>query len=160
MKHYLTLLFVLVTFTTYCQNNRTIHQVHIQIDKRSAGGETTQKYIGIDSKGFISISGKKTTNKINLLTFTNGIQNLIIGEKIEKTPAHNNAIGIWEVPRRNKKFVFIHIIFSDDFNTDKDFIFKSSYELTETDLDINQTDYNFFKYFEKEDIDVISKALE
>lgn len=67
---------------------------------------------------------------------------------------------MYVMPKRNKKTVHVYIVLKADFKKDKDYLYKSTYELTEEDIEINDTNYNFLKYFEKTNRDLIKKALE
>lgn len=159
MKLYITLFLVFFSSLIFCQNENEIYRVFIQIDT-DINGELKQNYILIDSAGFISGKENKIQKKLNLKSFSREIQSLISGEKLKKTPPKNDESEMYVMPKRNMKTVHVYIVLKADFKKDKDYLYKSTYELTEEDIEINDTNYNFLKYFEKTNRDLIKQSLE
>ncbi len=151
------LLFSLSSFSQ--KNDEKIYQV-ILFKWCNIENKNITRIIRIDSTGNIFVNNEITNEKIDLKTFTKGINDLISKEKLEKISANNDPKKPGAIPKNNEQNLTVSITLLKDFQNEKDFKNKSYYRWVELALDINENDYDFFRYFSNKEISILKKKIE
>ena len=66
---------------------------------------------------------------------------------------------MYVMPKRNKKTVHVYIVLKADFKKDKDYLYKSTYELTEEDIQNAEDSQIIYESF-SQDTDAQSKLVD
>lgn len=161
MKFSLTVFFVsFLFFTTYCQDTlRHLYSLTI-IKSVNNDNKRVDKFIVVDSSGYIYNGRKRTDKSLDINSFSKEITKYVVDENLHKYPGNNDMVFIeTPTPKLNSQTILISIKFLDDFNSEKDLRNKTYYSWGKPyDKEIN--DYPLFKYLTESEIGILKALLE
>lgn len=152
-------LIVLSSFKSFQKNDDDkLYKVIIFKWSKDEKGKEEKKVIVIDQDGKITINNNISHKKINLVTFTEGINNFIKKEKLVKEEANNDPPRVAANPNNGQKSINITIIKLKDFNNEKDFENNSEYSWSKIkkSSDVN---IELYKYLQSDDLASLKKIL-
>ena len=145
-------------FATSQETIRPLYNVTIKKDILDQGKWIATR-IEIDSSGNVYIKHKKSEHTFDIKRFTNGINDYVVKEDVEKHPG-NNDISITEErpPELDKQKISIEITFLDDIKKKKDLRNKTYYSWADK-FDKNISEYPFYKYFSEAEVKILKALL-
>ena len=121
-------------------------------------GEEEKKVVIINQDGNISINNKISDKKINVKSFTKGINKFITKEKLVKEPANNDPPRMASIPKNGEQFISITIIKLKDFVNEKDFANISQYSFRKIKKSSDES-ISIYKYLPSDDLIFLKKIL-
>ena len=159
-KHYRIILFLLLTTSTiHSQNEKKIYSVAIFKWLKNENVELKQ-FVEIDSTGDVFLSNKKTGKKVNLKSFTKGVNKFITDKCVEKVAGSDDPPRMASVPKNGEQNVYITVTFLEDFHKESQLATVTNYHCRKEKLKVTEKDYELYNYLEKKDSDVLRALLE
>lgn len=161
LKPTILFLFILMVSVSYAQETtRRIHEVKImKLSAKNNKVETSK--ITIYADGMIS-AGKGDMHKISTMdAFNTAISQLLNSEeKVMKVPGDNEKRTNDIQAPYNLKNIYITVIFAEDYDRESDLRNKTCYRYRETNIDLKETNYSFYNYFNDETVSLIKGLLQ
>lgn len=139
-------------------DDKQLYKVIIFKWVKSEKGEDQKKVIIINQDGSITINNKIIDKKINVKSFTKGINKFIIKENLVKEPANNDPPRMASIPKNGEQFISITIIKFKDFVNEKDFANISQYSFRKIKNSSDES-ITIYKYLPSDDIIFLKKYL-
>jgi hypothetical protein len=122
-------------------------------------GEEQQKVVVVNQDGKVAINNQISDKKINIKSFTKGINKFIKTEKLVKVEANNDPPRVVSIPPKNgEQSINITIIKLKDFENEKGYENNSQYYWSKIkkSSDVN---IDLYKYLQSDDLATLKKIF-
>lgn len=135
-----------------------IYKVTIFKWSKNEKGEEKQKVIVINQDGNITIDKKLNNNKVNIKSFSIGINKFIQSQKLIKEKANNEPPKMDIMPNNGEQFISITIVKLKDYKNEMDYANPSQYEYRQIKKSSEKN--ILYKYMQSDDLNVLKNKLD